>query len=152
MYSIIFQASPIFQSSDTLINKKVVHLIKTNGGSNLDIKQSGAKTGRDTDTHQEKQTKPKLQRNKPKPQDVFFSGKGQKLSQVRNKRKIFSCLEPTLLSMHPCQWWLGPRLSDKLHPDCCLLAQEEDDFMPSESEASQRNFYCTQSNKSAQCT
>lgn len=30
--------------------------------------------------------------------------------------------------MHPCQWWLGPRVTDKLHPSCCLLAQEEDDF------------------------
>lgn len=43
MYSIIFQASPIFQSWDTLINKKVVHLIKTNEGSNLDMNQSGGK-------------------------------------------------------------------------------------------------------------
>lgn len=91
MYSIIFQASPIFQSSDTLINKKVVHLIKTNGGSNLDMNQSGGGKGR---MDQEKQTR--KQRNNPKPHDVFFSGKGQKVSQVRNKKKISSFLEPTL--------------------------------------------------------
>lgn len=67
MYSIIFQASPIFQSWDTLINKKVVHLIKTNGGSNLDMKQSGGK-GEDGPRETNMQTK-----KQPKTPRCIFS-------------------------------------------------------------------------------
>lgn len=52
--------------------------------------------------------------------------------------------------MQPCQRWVGLSVADKLHPGCCPLAPKEG-VLPSESIDSQRNPYCTQSNKAAQC-